>query len=39
MIDTDHEIPEIMPDELKKRLHESDPADITGWAGFVHWGR
>jgi hypothetical protein len=39
MIDTDREIPAIMPDELKKRLNESDPADITGWAGFVHWGR
>jgi hypothetical protein len=39
MLDPDREIPDRMPAELRKRLNESDPTDITGWAGFVHWGR
>jgi hypothetical protein len=39
MLDRDREVPERMPAELRKRLNESDPTEITGWAGFVHWGR
>ncbi|GGN18228.1 hypothetical protein FHR83_004114 [Actinoplanes campanulatus] len=39
MLDPDREVPESMPARLSAQLDDGDPADVTGWAGFLHGGR
>ncbi|MEV0895639.1 CHAT domain-containing protein [Actinoplanes sp. NPDC049802] len=39
MLDPDREAPESMPARLSAQLDDGDPADVTGWAGFLHGGR
>ncbi|MBW6436463.1 CHAT domain-containing protein [Actinoplanes hulinensis] len=39
MLDPDREVPGSMPARLSAQLDDGDPADVTGWAGFLHGGR
>ncbi|TDC01354.1 CHAT domain-containing protein [Micromonospora fluostatini] len=39
MLDPGRRPPEGMPRPLRRQLHQTDPAEIVAWAGFVHWGR
>ncbi|MBO3737824.1 CHAT domain-containing protein [Actinoplanes flavus] len=39
MLDPDREVPASMPARLSAQLDDGDPADVTGWAGFLHGGR
>lgn len=39
MLDADRRPPETMPAPLRRQLHQTDPAQIAAWAGFVHWGQ
>ncbi|WP_157996305.1 CHAT domain-containing protein [Kribbella sp. VKM Ac-2569] len=39
MLDDARKPPRDMPAPLRRMLADADPARITSWAGFVHWGQ
>ncbi|MEU5414874.1 CHAT domain-containing protein [Streptomyces clavifer] len=39
MLDPARAVPEGMPRVLRRRARDTDPDDLSAWAGFTHLGR